>query len=100
MRLAFTLLFLCATQAHPQEHSFKPQAGFVPNEATAVAIAEAVLKPIYGAPSIERQRPFKATLEDGKWRVQGSLPSSHLGGVAEAWIAADDGRVLRVTHGQ
>ncbi len=65
------------------EGSIKPpEIEFVPDEVTAISIAEAVLIPIYGAANIERQRPFTAVLSDGAWTVQGYLPENFMGGVA------------------
>jgi hypothetical protein len=45
--------------------SYVSPDGFVPNAATAIAIAEAILIPIYGRAQIEAERPFSATLKDG-----------------------------------
>lgn len=100
MRLVAALLVIAAPLTQAQEHSFKPPAGFVPNESTALAIGIAVLTPIYGPELLNGQRPFKAALVDGKWHVQGSLPPGYHGGVAEIWIGKSDARVLRVTHGR
>ncbi|WP_415655642.1 YbbC/YhhH family protein [Roseateles sp.] len=76
-----------------------PPNGLVPDARTAIAIAVAIWKPIYGAKQIESQRPFKATLVQGVWHVEGSLPRGTVGGVAEARISKTDGRVVYVTHG-
>ena len=43
-----------------------PQGGFVPDQQTAVLIAEAVLTPIYGHEHIESERPFTARLEGNR----------------------------------
>lgn len=45
-------------------------------------------------------RSNKAILRDGVWYVEGSLPKGLVGGVAIAEIAKDDGRILRISHGQ
>lgn len=82
------------------KHHFVPQAGFVPDEATAIRIAEAVWTPIYGQ-SIQEERPFRAKLINGVWHVEGSLPEGwRLGGTPEAEIAKADGKILRVSHGK
>lgn len=81
------------------KHYFKPKDGFVPNEATAIKIAEAVWLPIYGE-SIYEERPFGARLEDGIWIVTGSLPEGWLGGVAECEISKDTSEILRISHGE
>ena len=100
----FSLLFilllfasvLCAAEA--QKHSYKPVLGYVPDEETAIKIAVAVWSPIYGKEQIEKEKPYKATLKDGIWYVSGSLPTGWIGGTAEAEIAKDDGRIIRITH--
>ena len=86
--------------AETGKHNYKPAEGYVPNEATAVAIAVAVWVPIYGKENIERKKPFKAILEDGTWYVTGSLTLGRTGGVPEAEISKTDGRILRITHGK
>jgi len=82
------------------EHNFKPKNGFVPDEKTAIAIAVAVWSPIYGEEKIQNEKPFKATLKNDVWRVEGTLPNGYIGGVAVAEISKDDARILRVSHGQ
>ena len=72
----------------------------MPDEETAIAIAVAVWKPIYGKDRIEDKIPYKATLSDGVWHVRGTLPKRMKGGVPEAEINKDDGRILSVWHGK
>lgn len=85
----------------PQKHSFIPKDGFVPDEITAIRIAEAVWIPIYGEEQINREKPFKAILKNGIWTVEGSLrEGSAKGGVAVAEITKTDGRIIRVSHGE
>lgn len=96
-------LSLFAPWLHAQsntEHNYKPTQGYVSDATTAIAIAVAVWEPIYGHEQISRQKPYKASLVNGIWTVQGSLQKNSLGGVAVAEIAKDDGRVLRVSHGK
>ena|ERR1700674_507888 len=102
--LILFLLFVVGVLFSPgrissQLHSYVPKEGFVPNEQTAIRIAEAVLSPIYGEDQIAKERPFAATLKAGVWTVEGHLSSGN-GGVALAAIARTDGRILRVTHGK
>ncbi len=83
-----------------EKHSMKPIDGFVPNEATAIKIAEAIWLPIYGD-KIYQEKPLKAILRDRIWFVSGTLPMKYtIGGVDEAEISQDDGRILRVSHGK
>jgi hypothetical protein len=100
MRYLLLALLFFASFVSAQQPLTKPGQDLVPNERTAIAIAEAVLAPIYGSETIERQRPFNATLENGQWHVQGTLPTWARGGVAEAWIVKEDGRVTKVAHGR
>jgi hypothetical protein len=87
--------------------SYTPKDGFVPDSTTAVKVAEAVLIPVYGKEKIESERPFKATLENGVWTVDGTLHCSDgkggvttdcVGGAAEVKLSKADGRVLRMIH--
>src|SRR5437870_3102087 len=80
--------------------SYVPREGFVPDEATAVLVAEAILSPIYGRQQVESERPFHAVLVGDTWHVTGSQNKYVDGGVAEAEIAKVDGRILRVIHGK
>jgi hypothetical protein len=72
----------------------------IPDEATAIRVAEAALIPIYGQKLIESERPFTAKLTGTTWYVAGHLPEGWDGGVAEIWIDKRNGRILRVTHGK
>ena len=80
--------------------NYKPKEGYVPDKETAIAIAVAVWKPIYGKEKIENEKPYKASLKNGVWTVTGSLPEGWKGGVAEAEIAKDDGKIIRIIHGK
>lgn len=86
-------------------HSYVPSAGFVPDKPTAIRIAVAVWIPIYGAKHIQGETPYHATLKNGVWTVEGSLPKPPkgyiaVGGVAIAEISKQDGRILRISHGR
>ncbi len=97
------ILLMCASvlfAAEDQKHNYKPASGYVPDEETAIKIAVAVWTPIYGKEKIEKEKPYEATLKDGIWYVSGSLPEGWKGGVAEAEIAKDDGRIIRISHGK
>ena len=75
------ILFVTVASSYSQT-GFIPKDGFVPDKKTAVAVAEAVLVPIYGKKQIESEKPLHASLEDGIWIVTGSLPEGWIGGVA------------------
>lgn len=78
--------------------SVDPAEGFVPDEKTAIAVAIAVLKPVFGDRQIDRQSPFRADLKDGNWWVSGSLPEEALGGVATAVISKKTGEIRAIWH--
>jgi hypothetical protein len=79
--------------------------GYVPDAETAIKIAVVVWSRIYGEREIAQERPYRATLEDGIWTVQGTLPKDPgggpvFGGTAFAMIAKADGRILHIAHGE
>ena len=94
------LLIASATSAEEAQHNYKPAVGYVPNAETAIQIAIAIWEPIYGKEQIAGEKPYKATLKEGVWFVEGSLPKGWRGGVAEAEISKDSGAILRVSHGK
>jgi hypothetical protein len=79
-------------------NGYFPKNGFVPDERTAIAIAEAVFIPIYGKEQIDSEKPLKGKLKNGIWTVQGSLPKGWDGGNAVVTIARQNGRIVFVTH--
>jgi hypothetical protein len=101
--LSFVLLALVAGFASGDKAAkdgYVPEEGFVPNKDVAIKIAVAVWEPIYGADKIAKQKPFRATIADGVWTVEGSLPKGMKGGVALAEVSKEDGRIIRVSHGK
>jgi hypothetical protein len=73
-----------------------PKSGVVPDAATAIQIAEAVWKPMYGAEAIAGQTPFEAKLNHNVWIVIGSgAPETAL----FVFILQADGRILSVGRG-
>ena len=71
-----------------------PKNGYVPDAATAIKIAVAVWNQFYGERQIADEKPYRATLKDGVWTVEGSMPPNLIE------IAKSDGRILRVEHGE
>jgi len=83
--------------------SLPEKNGFVPDAATAVKIAEAVLIPVYGEKKVLSERPYQASLERGVWTVAGTLhcdpPGSQcLGGTAEVKISKRSGEIILMGH--
>jgi len=81
----------------------------VPDAATAIKVAEAVLTPIYSEKMIQSERPYTATLEGDVWTVNGTLPCpeaksdksvSCKGGVASVKISKSDAHVIFMWHGK
>ena len=75
-----------------------PDKGYVPDEKTAVRVAEAVLSPIYGEEKIIGERPFHGVLKDGVWTVSGTLPEGWEGGTAMVRIDKKTGAILSHIH--
>ena len=109
LALLFLIANICATcstknlktvDTISENGSVIPVNGRVPNEETAIRIAEAVWLPIYGN-DIYNSKPFQARLiGDSIWVVEGTLPEGHLGGVPYAALQKKDGKVLKISHGQ
>jgi hypothetical protein len=79
--------------------SIVPGNGFVPDEATAVSIGEAVAVAQYGRERIVHEEPFRARLYGDVWVVLGTLhPQGAYGGTAVVKIGKKDGRILFLTH--
>ena len=82
----------------------------VPDAATALSIAEPVLIKVYGKRQIDYEKPLTAKLENGLWKVYGTLccPDSKgqrtcetgkcLGGTAALALRPSDGKILSITH--
>lgn len=73
---------------------------YVPNEETAIKIAEAIWYPLYGS-KIENSKPYTAHMKDSLvWIVEGTLPKGVKGGVPYIEIRKKDCKILKVTHGK
>lgn len=65
---------------------------------TAIAVAEAILFPIYGKRGIRSQRPYHVKLEDGYWKISGHLTHGMQGGVFIIILRAKDAQVVKLSH--
>ena len=73
---------------------------YVPNEETAIKIAETIWWSIYGE-KIYDQKPYTVSLlKDSIWVVTGTLAENKRGGVAYIEIQKSDCKILKVTHGK
>ncbi len=79
---------------------FLPEKGCIPDEETAMHIAEVVWLSVYGN-SIYEKKPFRVELlGDSLWVVVGSLPANMLGGVPYIEIQKKDCKILGIGHGK
>lgn len=82
-------------------------AGPIPNETTALKIAEPELIRSYGASVMASERPLVAELWGETWIVHGTLHCGHgqrgtagpcAGGVATVHLSKNDGRIVEIIH--
>jgi hypothetical protein len=104
-RTCCPLFFVFVSLAGYSQDAAPPKVA-VPDDTTAVKIAEKALIPVYGKKKVLSERPFTAQLKDGVWMVRGTLhcPYSQdskvtcVGGVAIVRISQADGRILTMGH--
>ena len=77
-----------------------PARGVIPDEGTAVKVAEAVFLPIFGQEEVTKFQPYHAQLKDDIWTVYGTLKPSSRGGTPQLRIQKKDGKVLEIWHSQ
>ncbi len=76
------------------------EAGFVPDESTAVAIAVAVRTARLGKAQLEKDGPYTAILEEGIWILYGKdSPQNSLSPVSLARIRKSNGAILEISGG-
>ena len=75
----------------------QPRADCVPDQQTAIKIAEAIWYPLYGD-DIFDQKPYYVQLEGDCWIVIGSLPENYYGGSAYIKFQKSDCKVIDVYH--
>ena len=80
------------------EKTYIPAAGYVPDSSTAVAIATAVLAPIYGKAKIDAEKPWHTGLKDGVWTVVGTFNGKGEGGEAIVQIDKKTAAIVFVGH--
>jgi hypothetical protein len=75
-----------------------PQQGIIPDEVTAVKVAEIILPLNFSADVVEKFQPYHAQLKDGVWTIYGTLKVGSRGGTPMMRIRKKDGKVLGVWH--
>src|SRR5438034_870419 len=70
----------------------------VPDDLTAMRIAEAVWLPVYGHETVNAQKPFTADLESDVWTVKGSPPAHNAAGAFAdcTWLLDIGDRRMRI----
>jgi len=108
MRATLLLLLLMASGLPAQESQLSGVR--VPDAATALRIAEPALIKVYGKNKIDDEKPLTAKLENGVWKVYGTLccPNRNggrtcesgkcVGGVAALELRQSDGKILSISH--
>ena len=93
--------FILTADSKMQDHSESaPVNGFVPDEKTAIEIARAVLRPLFGEERIKNAKQFYATLHDKKiWVVEDAPPSRRrwANPIVTAQIDRERGCILKVS---
>ena len=97
--ILFSILFIIVFQSYScntkKNMGNAPKTEFIPNDSTAIKIAEIIWYPIYGN-EIYDYKPFKAELVEGKvWKVSGTVLSEK-GGGPYAEIQKSDGKIISV----
>lgn len=98
--ILFVLVSFSLGSDKKAENPNLPSRGVVPNEITAVKIAEAVFLPIYGEEVVSKYRSYEASLKDGIWTVFGTLKLNARGGTPTLTIQKSDGKVLDIWFSQ
>lgn len=77
-----------------------PPEGIIPDEITAVKVAEVVFPRIFGEDEVTKYLPYHAQLKDGVWEVYGTLKPGSRGGTPQMTIQKKDGKVIDIWHSQ
>ncbi len=78
---------------------YSREGGIVPNQESAIGIAEIVLFNIYGEEKIVKQRPYNISLiNNSYWQIDGNLKEGYEGGCFHISIDKRDGRILSIFH--
>jgi hypothetical protein len=75
-----------------------PKGGLVPDQETAIKIAEVVLFRLYGQENIIAQRPYKVKKDDDIWWISGTLNSNEFGSAFNIAISKQTGAILHLEH--
>jgi hypothetical protein len=96
--LLLLLLLLLPALSLADGNNYVPANGAIPDQATALRVAEAILEAAYGKIEIARGEPFTATLKGDVWVVQGTIPAGWVGGAGYVEIEKSKGCVVQIGH--
>jgi hypothetical protein len=94
------LLFSIAETISGASKPSLPANGVVPNERTAVRIAEAAFEPVFGTEEVARYIPYHAQLKEEVWTIYGTLKPGSRGGTPMMTIRKQDAKVLEIWFSQ
>lgn len=92
------MFIILLTACSKKDFTYQPTHGYVPDENTALKVAEALWFPVYGD-LIYESTPFVARQQGDTWIVTGTL-HTEFGGVPYIEISKVDCRVLKMYHGK
>ena len=80
---------------------YVPPDGVIPDKATAILVAKAILKNVYGKYRVRELQSFTATLKEDIWTIEGVYPAGgdFLGGdpAPVVQLSKSKGCVMRIT---
>jgi hypothetical protein len=77
-----------------------PAGRAITDQHQAVETAYSAAAQLYGREVIDREKPLNATRSGSVWKVRGTLPPMHLGGVVEMTLSVRYGSVIEICHGK
>ena len=98
--LGSCISFLGISYSSATKQQYILNRDYVPNEETAIKVAEAIWLPIYRK-RIYENKPFRAILTNTNvWIVVGTTMKETHGGVPYIEIQKKDCKILKVSHGK
>ena len=98
--IAFLAVVVLASQLLGADLPSIPAKGMVPDEATAVKLADILLPQAFPPEEVNRFVPYHAQLKKDVWTIFGTLKPNSRGGTPMMSISKRDARVLEVWYSQ
>jgi len=96
---AFLLVILGVPTSGQELDARVAANGVVPDEVTALRVAQAILVGAYGERAVAQQQPLTANLFQETWWINGTPPHSFGRGRMHVEISKSDGRILALSFG-